>query len=78
MASLTTDANSLAPNLLTLEIHMNATLSRAQLNALPALARLASPDKGYALFACNAYALGQFCIPYPVPVTRRRTTPKAH
>jgi hypothetical protein len=57
---------------------MNATLSRAQLNALPALARLASPDKGYALFACNAYALGQFCIPYPVPVTRRRTTPKAH
>ena len=49
---------------------MSKVISRADLNSLPGQCRKAAADP--LPFVVMAYAFGQFCLPYLVPVTRRR------
>lgn len=48
-------------------------LSRAQLNALPGECRKPVNQPQQLAFRCQAYALGQFCLPYAVNVTHKKT-----
>ena len=52
---------------------MPLVMSRADLNALPGQCRKHPAATVPPLpFHVRAYALGQFCLPYIVPVTRRQ------
>lgn len=54
---------------------MAHVISRAQLNALPAECRKAPVILP---FVALAYAFGQFCLPYSVQVSRKKTRAFTH